>query len=118
MTVAWTALLTGIIVSILSSIALWYAARKCRVARPPSPWSSEGVATALSLALVGLVVIGGAWTIKGTLMLVPDAILGVGIGFLVVIAVMGVTMRILGRLPEAEEMPSVARPPAEVPERP
>ena len=49
MTVALTALLTGIILSILSSIGLWYAAKKCRVARPPSPWSSEGVATALSL---------------------------------------------------------------------
>ena len=99
MTEAWLSLLVGVGISMISAALLWYCAKRCRLARPPSKWTSEGVATALSLALVGIIIIGGAWTIKGAMFLVPDAIGGVLVGFLIVIVAMFVTRPPLGPLP-------------------
>ncbi len=99
MTEAWLSLLIGIAISVASALFLWYCAKQCRLARPPSRWSSEGLATALSLGLVGLLVVGGAWTIKGAMFLVPDAIMGLVVGFVVVLVAVFVTLRVLGPLP-------------------
>lgn len=99
MTEAWFSLLIGVGISVASAALLWYCAKRCRLAVSPSKWSSEGMATFLSLGLVGLVVVGGAWTIKGAMFLVPDAILGLIVGFVVVLVAMFVTLWLLGPLP-------------------
>jgi divalent metal cation (Fe/Co/Zn/Cd) transporter len=102
---AWLSLLIGVGISVASAAILWFCAKQCRLARSPSIWAGEGLATTLSLALVSLIVVGGAWTIKGAMFLVPDAIVGLVVGFLIVIVAMFVTLRILGKLPDDDSTP-------------
>ncbi|MEZ5815573.1 MAG: hypothetical protein R3D44_00640 [Hyphomicrobiaceae bacterium] len=97
MTEAIFLLLIGIAISIGNAVLLWATARKCQAAKPPSKWATEGVATAVSLAIVGLIVVGAAWTIKGTVLLMPDAISGATVGIVVFSAVILITMRLLDR---------------------
>jgi hypothetical protein len=99
MTEAWLSLVIGVAISMASAALLWYCAKRCRLAQPPSMWASEGTATFLSLALVGLIVVGGAWTIKGAMFLVPDAIIGLIVGFVVVVVAMFAALWLLGPLP-------------------
>jgi hypothetical protein len=99
MTEAWFSLLIGIGVSMASAALLWYCAKRCRLAQPPSKWASEGTATFLSLGLVGLIVVGMAWTIKGAMFLVPDAIIGLIVGFVVVVIALFTALWLLGPLP-------------------
>jgi len=113
MTEAWLSLLFGVGISMASAALLWYCAKRCRLAEPPSKWSSEGTATFLSLVLVGLVVVGGAWTIKGAMFLVPDAIIGLIVGFVVVVVAMFAALWLLGPLPSEVSRTRTHAPAAE-----
>lgn len=110
MTEAWLSLLFGVGISLASAALLWYCAKRCRLAQPPSKWSSEGMATFLSLVLVGLVVVGMAWTIKGAMILVPDAIIGLMVGFVIAIAAMFMALWFLGPLPSEVSRAGAAAP--------
>lgn len=77
-------LVLGIAVCAVSALLLHLAARKCRTAPPAAVWSGEGVATALSLGLVSVIVVGAALVIKGTVSLMPDPMAGIGLGLLIV----------------------------------
>lgn len=106
MTEALLSLLIGILISIASAVLLHIAARKCRTAPPSSAWRSESVATTLSLGLVALIVIGASWTIKGTILMMPEALSGIAVGMLLVAAAIFITLRTIGRMPSlADEAP-------------
>lgn len=106
MTEALLLLVIGIAISAVSALLLHIAARKCRTAPPGSRWRSEAVATTLSLGLVALIVIAAAWTIKATIMMMPEAISGIALGMLVVLCSIFATLRVVGKLPGlADEAP-------------
>lgn len=92
------ALVIGMAICAVSALLLLVAAKRCRTASPGSIWSSQGIATALSLGLVGLIVIGSAWTIKGTIQLASDPLTGVASGFVAVALVLAVTLRTVGAI--------------------
>lgn len=106
MTEALIFLLMGVAIAMASALLLQVLARKCRLAPPGSAWQSESVATVLSLCVVALIVVSAALTIKATVMLLPDALSGIAVGLVAVVAVMFATIRIAGKLPSlADEGP-------------
>lgn len=80
---------------------LWIAARNIRRAKPETFWAKDGVATALSLALVGGMVVAIAWTITGAMVLVPEPMLGALVGFIVALGGVLLPLKLLGRQPSA-----------------
>lgn len=94
-------LLIGIALSVGSGVAIWICAKKCRLARSPSVWSTEWLATCLSLVLVGWIVIAAAFVVKATVVYAPDDVSGVIIGLLATGGIIMGSARAMGRLPDA-----------------
>ncbi|MGE0769357.1 MAG: hypothetical protein AB7L90_23190 [Hyphomicrobiaceae bacterium] len=99
MTEALSFLVLGMAICAASALLLHIAARKCRTAAVGSAWGTEAVATGLSLGLVALIVVGTAWTMTATIMMMPEALSGIGVGMIVVLATIFATLRLVGRLP-------------------
>lgn len=76
-------------------------ARTLRAAPPSSTLGSDAIATALALLLVGGLVVSGAWVVRGAMLLVPDPVTGALVGLIATFLVVGVVVRMFGRLPES-----------------
>lgn len=98
-TYAMISFLLGMAITVAGGGMLWYFARQCRAATPPSVWSQEWFATTLALVLVGVFVVGGAWVLKAMMLVIPDAIAAIATGFLVIAITILATIRVLGGLP-------------------
>lgn len=99
----------GISGLVLSAVLLRFFMKQCN-SRPRSKfWSSEATATGCALALVGLIVIGLASTIKDTTLLVSDPQLGSVLGLIVGLVVLFVSHAVMGHLGRGSSLP-LARP--------
>jgi hypothetical protein len=66
-------------------------------------WSTEWLATCLSLVLVGWIVTAAAFVVKATVFYAPDDVSGVIIGLVATGGIIMTSARALGRLPDAYE---------------
>ena len=94
-------LILGMGASVCLGVVLWMLARSVRGAKAGSFWDKEGVASGLSLVLVGSLVIALAWTIKGAMEIVPEPIIGASVGLVASLIAVFIPMKLFGRLPTA-----------------
>ena len=78
---------------------LWIAARGIRGAKAGSFWDRDGIASGLSLALVGGLLIVMAVTVKGAMDLVSEPLIGAALGLAASIIALFIPVRLFGRLP-------------------
>jgi hypothetical protein len=90
----------GLVLSVASSVVLWYCARQVRTANGTGPWSSDWTATSVSLGIVTVIVTGMAFCIQGAMGLVSEPMLGIALGGAVSLILQFGTVRLLGPLPE------------------
>jgi hypothetical protein len=109
MTQTLASLLIGVIMSVAGGLAIWAFAKKCRLALPPSVWSTEWLATCLSLVLVGWIVTAAAFVVKATVFYTPDDVSGVIIGLVATGGIIMTSARALGRLPDAYDAVATAQ---------
>lgn len=92
-------LVIGLAASVGVGVLLWLAANKLRRAPKGTFASGDGAATALSLFLVGCIVIVMAFSIKGGMELFPEPMFGASAGVIASLVAIFVPLKLFGKLP-------------------
>ncbi|MEZ5817139.1 MAG: hypothetical protein R3D44_08670 [Hyphomicrobiaceae bacterium] len=92
-------LVIGLAGSVGAGVLLWFVARATRSAPRGTRLSNDGIASALSLAMVACLVVVLAWSVKGAMELVSEPLIGAIVGIVASLIAVFLPLKLFGRLP-------------------